>query len=31
LLNKRNLWSNVICHGLNDTLAFIAVFMGSLN
>ena len=29
LISKRNLWSNIICHGLNDTLAFIAVFLGT--
>ena len=31
LISKRNLWSNIICHGLNDTLAFIAVFLGALS
>jgi hypothetical protein len=31
LVSKRNLWSNIICHGLNDTLAFIAVFLGTLS
>ena len=31
LLSKRNLWSNIICHGLNDTLAFIAIFLGRLS
>ena len=31
LLSKRNLWSNIICHGLNDTLAFVAVFLGTLS
>ena len=30
LLRKRNLWSNIICHGLNDTLAFIGVFLGAV-
>ena len=30
LISKRNLWSNIICHGLNDTFAFIAVFLGTL-
>lgn len=30
LLRKRNLWSNIICHGLNDTLAFIGVFLGTV-
>lgn len=30
LLRKRNLWSNIICHGLNDTLAFVAVFLGAV-
>ena len=28
LLSKRNLWSNIICHGLNDTIAFLAIFLG---
>lgn len=31
LLRKRNLWSNIICHGLNDTLAFLAIFLGRLS
>lgn len=31
LVSKRNLWSNIICHGLNDTIAFIAVFIGTLS
>ncbi len=31
LVSKRNLWSNIICHGLNDTLALIAVFLGTLS
>jgi uncharacterized protein len=31
LLRKRNLWSNIICHGLNDTLAQIAIFLGMLS
>ena len=30
LLRKRNLWSNIICHGLNDTLAFMAGFLGAV-
>lgn len=30
LLRKRNLWSNIICHGLNDTVAFVAVFLGAV-
>jgi len=30
LVSKRNLWSNII-HGLNDTLAFIAVFLGTIS
>ncbi|MCA1607234.1 MAG: CPBP family intramembrane metalloprotease, partial [Acidobacteria bacterium] len=31
LVSKRNLWSNIICHGLNDTLALTAVFLGTLS
>jgi CAAX protease family protein len=30
LVSKRNLWSNIICHGLNDTLAFLAILFGLL-
>jgi uncharacterized protein len=30
LLSKRNLWSNIICHGLNDTVAFLAIIVGLL-
>ncbi len=31
LIGRRNLWSNIICHGLNDTFAFVAVFLGTLS
>ena len=31
ILRKRNLWSNIVCHGLNDTLAFVAMFIGKLS
>jgi len=31
LVSKRNLWSNIICHGINDTLALIAVFLGTVS
>ena len=31
LVSKRNLWSNIICHGANDTLGLIAVFVGKLS
>jgi membrane protease YdiL (CAAX protease family) len=30
LISKRNLCSNIICHGLNDTIAQIAIFLGAL-
>ena len=31
LFSKRNLWSNVICHGLNDSVGFIAIYFGALS
>ena len=31
LLSKRNLWSNVICHGLNDSVVFIAIYVGAFS
>ena len=31
IVRKRNLWSNIVCHGMNDTLAFTAVFVGKLS
>ena len=31
LLGKRNLWSNIICHGLNDSVGFIAIYFGALS
>lgn len=31
LASKRNLWSNIICHGLNDTIAFCALYFGALS
>jgi membrane protease YdiL (CAAX protease family) len=31
LISKRNLWSNIICHGLNDTFAFLAILAGLLS
>ena len=30
LASKRNLWPNVICHGLNDTIAFCAIYFGAI-
>lgn len=30
LISKRNLWSNIICHGLNDSVAFLAILLGLL-
>ena len=31
LASKRNLWPNIICHGLNDTIAFCALYFGALS
>ncbi len=31
LVSKLNLWSNIMCHGINDTLGLIAVFLGKLS
>jgi uncharacterized protein len=28
---RRNLWSNIVCHGMNDTIAFVAIFLGKLS
>jgi membrane protease YdiL (CAAX protease family) len=29
--SKRNLWPNVVCHGLNDSVGFIAIYVGALS
>lgn len=31
LFSKRNLWSNVICHGLNDSVVFVAIYFGAFS
>jgi membrane protease YdiL (CAAX protease family) len=31
LASKRNLWSNIIGHGLNDTIAFCAIYLGAFS
>jgi CAAX protease family protein len=31
LASKRNLWSPIICHGLNDTIAFCAIYFGAIS
>ena len=29
LYSKRNLWPNVICHGLKDAVNFVAIYFGA--
>ena len=31
LYSKRSLWPNVVCHGLNDSAGFIAIYVGALS